>query len=681
MSSELLKEKVIRDAVHGDILVQNQFVKLIDTPEFQRLRRIRQLGPAFMVYPTADHTRFSHSIGTYQVMKLIIDHFRPIFRSINVELEEREVKLALAVALLHDIGHGPFSHVFENAIPQGLPKRSHEDWTIEIITSPGTNINKILIENFDKDFPEDLANLIKPELRAMKAVLKNNKVDLFFVLTSLISSQLDTDRMDYLLRDAHFTGVLYGHYDISRLIASLTIDVYDNKFCICIKEKYLTSVEDYITARYQMHNSVYFHPFKCQMELVIQKILLRAFVLYKEGKLKDYSIPKSLVSLYKGKQLTLNEYLLLDDSTLLSAFSNWKDFEDKILSILCSSFLDRKKYKQISILNNSENDFIEFKNDLDSIFRTHNFIDANSEDEYFLLFYRPENEAYKIKKKNILVLKNDGTFCDITETSKLITDKLKEEKNMAFINFQLLKEKFSNDGIIEEVKDLIKLNNNRSHIEIEKKYCSKSKEIFENVIKVLDNNPRYKCKQINDEIRQVDNYYDTIDSFLLNSNRTLRIRMIDGKYTLTVKSPAKKSLTIKESTNEHGQSQRFEFEKKVDRPELNKDYILNYVPELRDKWDEIKQTLTIENNRKCLLIREMNEKNEETAKYEIVFDDVTYILDGKRAKEYQIEIELKSDFIHRINLKVLTDFLEEAIDELIPCNESKYKRAFSLLKN
>ncbi|MBI4683822.1 MAG: HD domain-containing protein [Nitrospirae bacterium] len=154
------KGKIIRDAVHGDIFISDNFLKIIDTPEFQRLRRIRQLSTANMLFPTAEHTRFSHSIGCYHVMQLLIEHFRPILKNINVKIDDVDIELSLAAALLHDIGHGPFSHAFENALPNTVKQKKHEDWTTAIITSSESRIQQVLVEHFEPRFPHRLAELL-----------------------------------------------------------------------------------------------------------------------------------------------------------------------------------------------------------------------------------------------------------------------------------------------------------------------------------------------------------------------------------------------------------------------------------------------------------------------------------------------------------------------------------------
>lgn len=327
------KGKTIRDPIHGDIFFPNKFLAIIDTPEFQRLRRIHQLSVAYLIFPGAEHTRFSHSIGTYYVMQKIIEHFKPIMKSINLELNERDVNLALAVALLHDVGHGPFSHAFEDAIPNN---DSHEEWTIKIITNDDSNINRVLKKNFDEKFPKDLADIIGKERLVKKDGIKPkpssddaaDTIDLFFILTALISSQLDADRMDYLLRDTKYTGVTFGNIDIERLISAMTLTVNKDNYYVCIIDKYLTDVENYLLARYYMHKEVYLHDVKCEMEIVIKKILERAIQVYCNGNnMAIDTIPGPLLKLFKGEEISIEEYISLDDNIMLSTFSKWMEGE------------------------------------------------------------------------------------------------------------------------------------------------------------------------------------------------------------------------------------------------------------------------------------------------------------------------------------------------------------------
>jgi hypothetical protein len=677
-----IKGKIIRDAVHGDISIPENFLQIIDTPEFQRLRRIRQLSTAYMLFPTAEHTRFTHSIGTFHVMKMMIDHFTPILADMNIEIDQRDVQLALGVALLHDIGHGPFSHAFENALPNSNYKKMHEDWTTDIITSPASNIYKVLVKNFDSDFANDLAGLIKKEREVKNNkvdVRTSKKIDLFFILSSLISSQLDADRMDYLLRDSFFTGVPLGQFDISRLIKSLTITVHKDNFYVCVLEKYLPIIEDYLLARYQMHGQVYYHNFKCQMELVVKKILRRAYELYNHKLLEKAYLPEAIVSIFECREITVKEYIDLDDSVLISLFSKWKRHNDEILSALCTVFIDRKKYTQLELLDNTDTDIEEFKKELIEVLQTYNYKVTDLNDEYFWLENKVKHVIYKDLKDNIWVLRNNGTISDLFKIAQIVTEDMKGDKNMVFINTELLKFIKEIGGkqsaATDDIKNLVKLYNTRNHIEIEKKYIVPASNIFDKVLTVLKNWGEYEIAEPDTVTKQEDYYYDTDDKILYSSNKTLRIRDKGTNYILTVKTPTRKN--SHEEYEEESQSQRFEYELTIKENDINnyKDYIVKYLPELKEAgiWARIQNTLTIKNDRKQITVSKNN------VKFEMVFDDVEYKgFNDTSHQEYQIEMELKSDYPHRVNLKLLSDYLELNVPELKPTTESKYKRGLCL---
>lgn len=256
---------------------------------------------------------------------------------------------------------------------------------------------------------------------------------------------------------------------------------------------------------------------------------------------------------------------------------------------------------------------------------------------------------------------------------------------MAFINYDILKSAIkqeNNENVIkaaiEDVENLVKLNSNRNHIEIEKKYISDNRATFEKVKKAISDLNKYEINRKNDPIIQEDYYYDTVNELLFRTNKTLRFRKIDNKFQLTIKTPTK-SANIS-SNDDNSQSERFEYEIEVDTDniEYNKQYIVKYLPEIADDniLGNLINTLIVKNKREKLNIVNDSEV------FEIVFDDVKYINSyGVETSDLQIEIELKSDYLHRINLKMLTDYLEKNISELKPLNESKYKRGLTLTKS
>ncbi len=680
----ILQGKTIRDSVHGDIFISKKFLAIIDTPEFQRLRRINQLSVSNIIFPGAEHTRFSHSIGTYYVMQKIVEHFKPIMQSINLELHERDINLAFAAALLHDIGHGPFSHTFEKLIPD---MDGHEQWSIRIITDKDSNINKVLKEKFDEDFPNNLADIIRKEKSVKEQGFRHQdykEIDLFFILSALISSQLDADRMDYLLRDTKYTGAIFGNIDIERIINSMTLTVDENNnYVVCVMDKFLTDIENYLLARYQMYKEIYYHGVVCEMEAIVRKIFERAYEIIEngDGYIQD-TMPKPLLGLFANKNISLQDYLLLDDHILLSTFSKWMEAEDSVLRKLCSCIINRQKYSKVKILNGKEQDISEFKKELADVFYGYDYKVNDYDKEYFWIELTKKCDIYD-KEETIWILKNDGIIEDICNVSRIIDKRLNGEKTMTFIKYDILREmvgKEYGDSVVSDVKNLIKIYNNRNHIEIEKKYIFDNSEVFNKVIGIINNLGEYKIDYSDDIKTQEDYYYDTDDRYLLKEEKTLRFRRISDNhdsYQLTIKTPTRaKKLNM---GNGRIQNERFEYEVRVDSEDKhsNKHNIIKYLPELdnKEKWASLKKALTVVNKRRKINLF----KND--VKFEMVFDDVNYInINGKEKSDYQIEIELKSDYIHRINLKIFSDYLEEKIPELEPTNESKYKRGTYLTK-
>lgn len=314
---QLREEKVFKDPVHRYIHVKDRAIwDLIGTAEFQRLRRIKQLGTSFFTFHGAEHSRFNHSLGVYEIVRRILANFegQPYWNK-----EER--LLCLAAALLHDLGHGPFSHAFEKVF-----KLDHEDFTKKIILGD-TEINHVLRRVAD-DFPEKVAEVI-------------NKTYHDKLVVSMISSQIDADRMDYLQRDAYFTGVSYGHFDMERILRVMR-PVDDQ---VVIKASGMHAVEDYIMSRYQMYWQVYFHPVSRSAEVILSKILHRVKALHIAGYAFDFE-PKHFTSFFAG-EVTLQDYLRLDETIVMYYFQAWADETDPILSDLCIRFTNRKLFKYV----------------------------------------------------------------------------------------------------------------------------------------------------------------------------------------------------------------------------------------------------------------------------------------------------------------------------------------------
>lgn len=329
MAQKLPREKVFRDPVHDYVHIHDKIIlKLIDTREFQRLRRIKQLGTSSFTFHGAEHSRFNHSLGVYEITRRIIDLFERQYatKKANDGLwNPDEHMVTLCAALLHDIGHGAFSHTFE-----GIFNTDHEALTQQIITSSETEINQVL-RYFGDDFPEKVASVINKTYPNQQVV-------------QIISSQIDADRMDYLLRDAYYAGVSYGTFDLTRVLR--VIRPYNNQ--IAFDYSGMHAVEDYVVSRYQMYMQVYFHGVSRGMEQVLKSLLDRAKKLYLEDK-TQMKQPAGLLKPFLTGTWTLQDYLLLDDHVMSTYFSMWIYEDDPILSDLAYRFVNRKPFKSLIV--------------------------------------------------------------------------------------------------------------------------------------------------------------------------------------------------------------------------------------------------------------------------------------------------------------------------------------------
>ena len=296
----LPREKVLRDPVHNYIHVQHQVIlDLINTKEFQRLRRIKQLGTASFTFHGAEHSRFSHSVGVYEIARQICDNFQrnfPTQQPGDGLWDDHERLVALCAALLHDIGHGPYSHTFEHIFAT-----NHEQVPVAILTDPATEVNAVL-RRVSPEFPEQVASVITHDYPNPQVV-------------QMISSQIDADRMDYLLRDAYNTGTEYGKFDLTRILRVMQ----PYKEGIAFSMDGMHAVEDYILSRFQMYLQVYFHPVSRSMEVILQHLLQRVKTLYEENALPAEAVPHLLLPFLEN-DFTLADYLKLDDGVLTTYF-------------------------------------------------------------------------------------------------------------------------------------------------------------------------------------------------------------------------------------------------------------------------------------------------------------------------------------------------------------------------
>ena len=316
---ELREKRVIRDAIHDYIHIDHLIIwKLVNSKEMQRLRRIKQLGGTCLVFQSAEHSRFVHSLGVYQVVRKMLET-----ECLDNYLSDYDKLCVMCAGLLHDLGHGPFSHSFE-----GVFGGHHEEMTIKMIMKD-SEVHEILQE-LHPDLPRDIASIIDHT--------HPNQI-----LIQMVSSQIDADRMDYLLRDSYMSGTTYGHFDMSRILR--TMRIHNGR--IVFKESGVQAIENYILARYHMYWQVYYHPTARSYEHLLQAVFSRIKDLYKEG--FSFATDISYIVPFLNQQQTVEDYIALDESVVFYLFKELSKEDDFILSDLSSRFLNRKlfKYKQL----------------------------------------------------------------------------------------------------------------------------------------------------------------------------------------------------------------------------------------------------------------------------------------------------------------------------------------------
>lgn len=405
-------EKVLRDPVHNYIHVKHQVIlDLIDTKEFQRLRRVHQLGTTSFTFHGAEHTRFAHSLGVYEITRRIADFFQRNFPKARLGekgWDDNERLVVLCAALLHDLGHGPYSHTFEHIF-----HTNHEEITQQIITSPETEIYQVL-NRVEEGFPEKIAQVIAKTYPNPQVV-------------QMISSQIDADRMDYLLRDAYYTGTEYGTFDLTRILR--VIRPYENG--IAFQMNGMHAVEDYIVSRYQMYMQVYFHPVSRGMEVVLDHLLKRAQALYVEDP-EYFNFSAPLLVPFLNHTFNLEDYLSLDDGVLNTTFIQWQKAKDPILADLAQRFLRRKPLKSVKINpETDEKSLEEMKQIITEVGYDPEYYTAiNSSYDLPYDFYRPEAKKHRTQ---IELMEKDGSLTELSQVSSLVAALAgQEQKDIRF---------------------------------------------------------------------------------------------------------------------------------------------------------------------------------------------------------------------------------------------------------
>ena len=399
------KDKIINDPIYGFVTLENGIITdLIDHPFFQRLRKIAQLGLSYLVYPGAHHSRFHHAIGCLHLMNKAITQLKKKGHLITNE-EDEALKVAI---LLHDIGHGPFSHALEHSIASNI---SHE------------HLSSLFMQKLNAQFDGKLSLAIE---------IFNNKHPKKF-LHQLVSSQLDMDRLDYLKRDSFFSGVTEGNIGTERIINMLNI--VDDK--LVVEEKGIYSIEKFLIARRLMYWQVYLHKTVVSAENMLIKVLKRAKYLMMNNK-EIFTTPSLVLFLknnFTSSDFNENPDLLLnfselDDNDIYTCLKFWKNENDFVLSNLSSMILNRRILK----IKVQKTDFKQTEIDKKvNEFSKRNKI-SNEEAKYFIFSNKVSNSTYNIEKSNINILMKTGEVIDITSASDQFNiDALNKTVNKYFL--------------------------------------------------------------------------------------------------------------------------------------------------------------------------------------------------------------------------------------------------------
>lgn len=376
--NKITNNKFIRDPIHDIIKIEYEVIlKLLNSTPMQRLRRIRQLGNTSFVYPGAEHSRFSHSLGVYHLARRILDQIN--------ETDTYDRVVVMIAALLHDVGHGPFSHLFETVLKKtGYGTEDdydHEKWTLRIIRE-NKEINDIL-NKYGSTLLADVRSIID------KTHTKRH-------LISIVSSQLDADRFDYMMRDSHMTGVHYGRVDINWLLrnlkkrkTTLKDENYEPERVVIDIKRGVSTLQDYILGNLNLYKNVYLHKTVQAADAMVISLLIRAIDLLKAGNndigFKNKTLEKIAKNDYQNK-ITLEEYIALDDNVILSWIAKWASYDyDEVLHKISKDFISRNLFKIVDITKiNDDDKYFAFRTKLQQEFE-------NS----YVMFLELKRKSYK----------------------------------------------------------------------------------------------------------------------------------------------------------------------------------------------------------------------------------------------------------------------------------------------
>lgn len=380
------KLKILNDPIYGFITIPSTLLyDLIEHPYFQRLRRIKQMGLSSLVYPGAEHTRFHHALGCMHMMQKAVQ----VLRFKNVEISKEEEEALYVAILLHDIGHGPFSHAMEHSIVENV---HHEE------------ISLLFMNALNQEFEGKLNLAIE--------IFKGNYHRKFLI--QLISSQMDMDRMDYLKRDSFYSGVAEGNINSERLVQMINV----HNDLLVVEEKGIYSVEKFLVARRLMYWQCYLHKTSVGAELLLSKILKRAKELTLQGEVLPASnalqffLENSIHKIDFNNE-ALNHFALLDDADIVTALKNWQFHNDKVLSYLSNAIVNRKLFHVQSVSKEeivSKTAYYQqlCKDELDV---------KDNELDYFVFGDKLKNQAYDLKAEPIRIFTKNKEIIDVLEAS------------------------------------------------------------------------------------------------------------------------------------------------------------------------------------------------------------------------------------------------------------------------
>lgn len=695
---------VFRDSVHGDISLPQNFYKVVCTKEFQRLRRIKQLATADQAYPGATHTRFSHSLGTWYVMTQILLHFESQFNQFSDETRPtyEEKNALLLAALLHDLGHGPYSHAFEEIV---VHHWNHEKQAVAILEDKSSEIHQVIQTEFGEQTLHLLLILLK------QGAFSSQQSMMTMIYRSLISSQLDADRIDYIMRDNLVCGMAYGHIDMRQIIDSmnLTMTYADGQasFQLCFDSRYLSAIDQFIYARYQMYRNVYHEPRKMLYERIFLLIMKKALVL------RDALIPSPLtttvIKLLNDEMVKTDEFIQLDDEAVDAQIRSWASGAiltpactsieaqhiAEQLQTLCRAFLGQGSMFERIDLGENTMPYDQLAKQIANVLgiTETNSMHKLSDKLAALIFIESNSYAYLSdgdEKSAILIRDNvDGTLRDYYDCSMFVQASSHDSKKLWESRYcclfcckkmmeQECKLKATNDSnaLYLRIAESIEKSKPRKHIEIEKKYiCNDDTlRIAETYLEQFDfvGKSSDKCRysiEFKKKFEQCDTYYDIVSGSspsLQSFGYSFRIRQKqNGKHIFSIKGPVK-------STNYSSEQQvaRYEYEKCMPSDAIS-DEVVTFV---RDSLDasgrkDLIQNIHLDSIQKLLIVKTQrtlirifdNYRNKVVC--EFCLDHVEYQDSNQKAFDQirQIEIELldEPEYWYILNMNFILPFESE----------------------